>query len=62
MLLHIRSLSSYSFMRDNQLLPLPCTRTMRNYLSIIKLSSGFDKKCFDLFAKHLEPKTWFIDF
>lgn len=59
MLLHIRSPSSYSFMRENQLLPLPCTRTMRNYLSIIKSSCGFDKKFFDLFAKHLESKKDF---
>jgi len=59
MLLHIRSPSSYSFMRDNKLLSLPCTRTMRNYLSIIKSSCGFDKNFFELFAKHLELKKDF---
>ncbi|KAL4127413.1 hypothetical protein QTP88_011584 [Uroleucon formosanum] len=58
-LLHIRSPSSYSFMRDNQLLSLPCTRTMTNYLSIIKSSCGFDKNFFELFAKHLESKKDF---
>lgn len=43
MLLHIRSPSRYSFMCTNKLLPLPCIRSIRNYLSLIKTSGGFDK-------------------
>lgn len=43
MLLHIRSPSGYSFMRENKLLPLPCIRSIRNYLQLIKTSCGFDE-------------------
>lgn len=43
-------------MRNNKLLPLPCVRTIRNYLSLTKTSCGFDKQFFDMFAKHIESK------
>jgi len=56
MLLHIRSPSGYSFMRENKLLPLPCIRSIRNYLQLIKTSCGFDEQFLQLFAKHLEGK------
>lgn len=56
MLLHIRSPSVYSFMRENKLLPLLCIRSIRNYLQLIKTSCGFDEQFLQLFAKHLEGK------
>lgn len=56
MLLHIRSPSGYSFTRENKLFPLPCIRSIRNYLQLIKTSCGFDEQFLQLFAKHLEGK------
>ncbi|CAI6359121.1 unnamed protein product [Macrosiphum euphorbiae] len=48
-LLHIRSSSIYNFLRDQGILPLPCSRTIRNYLAMVKSDCGFDEKFFKLF-------------
>jgi len=57
MLLHIRSPAGYSFMQNNKLLPLPSVRRIREYLSMINTTYGFDKQFFDILKKHLETKT-----
>ncbi|GAB1859699.1 THAP-type domain-containing protein [Camponotus japonicus] len=48
MLMNIRFPAMYEFLRNNRIIPLPCTRTIRNYLSIIDSKCGFDKKFFEL--------------
>ncbi|CAN8014592.1 unnamed protein product, partial [Ixodes persulcatus] len=37
LLLHIRSPSGYSFLKDNEILPLPCVTTVRKYLSMVRM-------------------------
>jgi len=59
MLLHIRSPAGYAFLKNNQLLPLPCARTIRKYLAQIPTTCGFDKCFFELFKKHLSAKNNF---
>lgn len=59
LLLHIRSPSAYSFLRDNDVLPLPCVTTVRRYLSMIKVKCGFDKRFFAAFKKKLATKDTF---
>ncbi|CAI6375478.1 unnamed protein product [Macrosiphum euphorbiae] len=56
MFFHIRSLSGYAYLRNNNILPLPCTRTIRKYLSIINTSCGFDPKFFEIFKMNLSTK------
>lgn len=46
LLLHIRSPSGYSFLRDNEILPLPCVTTVRKYLSMLRVKCGFDTRFF----------------
>jgi len=48
MLLHIRSPAGFSFMQNNKLLPLPSARRIREYLSTINTTCGFDKQFFDI--------------
>ncbi|KAF0740072.1 Uncharacterized protein FWK35_00016710 [Aphis craccivora] len=48
MLLKIRSPSTYGFLREQGILPLPCPRTIRKYLSLLDISCGFDKNLFQL--------------
>lgn len=57
MLLHIRSPGGYNFMRNNNLLPLPCIRTIRHYLELLDVKCGFDKHFFELFKKYIEKKS-----
>lgn len=40
-------------MREQEFLPLPCKRTIRNYLSLIKTKCGFDEQFFLLLKKKL---------
>lgn len=42
MLMNIRSPGYYEFLRKNGILPLPYTRTIRGYFSIINAKCGFD--------------------
>lgn len=57
MLMNIRSAGYYEFLRKNNVLPLPCTRTIRNYFSLINSKCGFDEQFAKLFEKHLSFKT-----
>lgn len=51
LLLHIRSPSGYSFLRENDILPLPCISTVRKYLSLVRVKCGFDSSFFNAFKK-----------
>src|SRR5277367_2327148 len=53
LLLHIKSPSAYEFLRNNEVLPLPCTSTIRKYLGMVKTKCGFDEKFFEAFARKL---------
>lgn len=57
MLMNIRSPSNYEFIQKNNILPLPCTRTIRNYFSQINMEYGFDKQFGQLLKKHLDDKA-----
>lgn len=46
MLLHMRSPTGYKFIHDHGILPVPNVRTLRKYLSSIKVSCGFDANFF----------------
>ncbi|KAH7942060.1 hypothetical protein HPB49_020112 [Dermacentor silvarum] len=59
LLLHIRTPSGYRFMRDNNILPLPCVRTIRKYISIVGMKCGFDADFFAALKEKLEPKPNF---
>ncbi|XP_022162716.1 uncharacterized protein LOC111028395, partial [Myzus persicae] len=52
-LLKIRSSTTYRFLREQEVLPLPCPRTIRKYLSMINIQCGFDKKFFQILKKKL---------
>lgn len=51
LLLDIQSPSGYSFLRDNEILPLPCVTTVQKYLSVLRVKCGFDTRFFAAFKK-----------
>lgn len=57
LLLNIRSPSEYEFLRKNNILPLPCTKTIRSYFSLINIKCGFDEDFSKLIEKHFASKT-----
>lgn len=57
LLMNIRSPGYYEFLRKNDVLPLPCTRTIRRYLSVINMKCGFDEGFANLLEKHFDAKT-----
>ncbi|XP_029678707.1 uncharacterized protein LOC115244855 [Formica exsecta] len=57
MLMNIRSVGYYKFLRKNNILPLPCTRTIRSYFSLINAKCGFDEHFAKLLEKHFASKT-----
>lgn len=57
MVLHIRSPGGYNFIKNNNLLPLPCIRTIRRYLALIIMKCGFHKQFFELFKNHIGKKS-----
>ncbi|XP_050064415.1 uncharacterized protein LOC126553315 [Aphis gossypii] len=59
LLLQIRSPSGYKFLRDQNILPLPCTKTVRKYLLAIKIGCGFDANFFKLLEKKFSIKNQF---
>ncbi|KAH8027515.1 hypothetical protein HPB51_007065 [Rhipicephalus microplus] len=59
LLLHIRNSSTYAFLRNNDILPLPCVSTVRKYLSAIRVKCGFDASFFAAFKKKLLSKDTF---
>lgn len=50
LLLHIRSSATYAFLRNNDILPLPCVSTVRKYISMMGLKCGLDEKFSKAFA------------
>ena len=55
-LMNIRSPSYYEFLRKNEILPLPCSNTVRNYFSLMGSDCGFDKGFFEILGKHFKAK------
>ncbi|KAL4107529.1 hypothetical protein QTP88_017865 [Uroleucon formosanum] len=56
LLFNIRSPGAYRFLREQELMPLPCTSTVRKHLSIVKTDCGFDLRFFDLLKKRMFRK------
>jgi len=56
LLFHIRASGAYKFLRDQQLLPLPCITTIQKYISIVKTDCGFDEQFFELLKKRMSKK------
>ena len=56
MLMNIRSKGYYEFLRDNNIIPLPCTRTVRDYMTLIDNKCGFDQDFFKLLKKSYDKK------
>ncbi|KAE9522438.1 hypothetical protein AGLY_017163 [Aphis glycines] len=52
-LLKIRSSSTYGFLKNQDILPLPCQSTIYKYLSLIKTQCGFDEQFFQLLKKKI---------
>ncbi|XP_053597694.1 uncharacterized protein LOC103572487 [Microplitis demolitor] len=48
MLLHMKSPTTFRFIRDNNILPLSCPSTIRKQLSKIPISCGFDEAFFEV--------------
>ncbi|XP_024893968.1 uncharacterized protein LOC112468837 [Temnothorax curvispinosus] len=57
MLINIQSPRNYEFLRKNNILPFPCTRTIRSYFSLINAKCGFDEEFAKLLEKHFASKT-----
>ena len=57
MLMNIRSPTMYEFLRKTDVIPLPCTRTIRSYFSLIDTKCGFDNDFAKLLEKHFSLKT-----
>jgi len=57
LLFNIRSPGAYRFLREQELMPLPCTSTIRKHLSIVKTNCGFDLKFFDLLKRRMSTKN-----
>ncbi|XP_024940215.1 uncharacterized protein LOC107267238 [Cephus cinctus] len=57
MLMNIRSPGYYEFLRKNNVLPLPCTRTIRTYFSLIDSKCVFDVKFAEILKKQFATKS-----
>lgn len=57
LLLNIRGPAVYNFLLANEILPLPCARTIKRRLSAMKIECGFDAPFFDALKKILTTKT-----
>lgn len=56
LLFDMKSPAAYRLMRENKILPLPCTSTIWRYLSLIDTPCGFDSNFLQLFAESLAEK------
>ncbi|KAH7942568.1 hypothetical protein HPB49_025363 [Dermacentor silvarum] len=56
---HIGSPSSYRFLRESDILPLPCFRTVRKYIATVGMKCGFDLDFFAALKKKLDEKSCF---
>uniref|UniRef100_A0A2S2P2Y1 Transposable element P transposase-like RNase H domain-containing protein n=1 Tax=Schizaphis graminum TaxID=13262 RepID=A0A2S2P2Y1_SCHGA len=54
---YYRSSTTYNFLREQDILPLPCPRTIRWCLSLINIQCGFDKQFFQLLKKRVGVLT-----
>jgi len=52
-----RSPGVYKFLREQNLLPLPCVTTLRKHLLAVKIGCGFDEKFFKLLKKKFDVKN-----
>ncbi|CAI6368522.1 unnamed protein product [Macrosiphum euphorbiae] len=59
LLFHMRSPCGYNFVRNNDIMPLPCVRTIRRYLSSIDTQCGFDPKFLQMFSLYMAQKEEF---
>lgn len=59
LLLHIKSPTTYNFLRTNEILPLPSISTVRSYLSRVKLKCGLDEEFFEAFQRKMIQKNEF---
>lgn len=57
MLMNIRSRSYYEYLRRHQILPLPCSKTVRDWMSLVGNKCGFDENFFELLKKSFEIKN-----
>ena len=53
MLMNIRSQSYYEFLRKTNIIPLPCTKTIRDYVSLINRKCGYDENFFKVLKKEV---------
>ncbi|XP_033211785.1 uncharacterized protein LOC117169483 isoform X2 [Belonocnema kinseyi] len=58
-LMNIRSPSYYEFLRKNEILPLPCPKTVRDYFSLMASGCGFDENFFEILGKNFKNKDLF---
>lgn len=54
-----RSPSGYKFLREQNILPLPCINTIRKHLLAVEIGCGFDKNLFKLLTKRFATKNNF---
>lgn len=59
LLLHIKSTTTYRFLREQDILPLPSITTVKRYLSRVNLKCGLDNEFFEAFKIKMESKTEF---
>ena len=57
MLMNVRSPMYYEFLRKNNVLPLPCRKTVRNYFSRSDKEFDFNEKFAELLKKHFSAKN-----
>ena len=53
LILYIKSPKTYNFLRNKDILPLPCKSTIKKYLKNSNVGVGFDEEFFSLFEKKL---------
>lgn len=54
---YCRSPGGYSFLREQNILPLPCVTTLRKHLLAVKIGCGFDDDFFKLLKKKFITKS-----
>lgn len=54
LLFSIRSPGAYKYLRESQLLPLPSMKTVRQLLSSLKTTCGFDSEFLTLLGKKVQ--------
>ncbi|KAL4127531.1 hypothetical protein QTP88_011706 [Uroleucon formosanum] len=51
--------SGYTFLREQNILPLPCINTIKNHLLAVEIRCGFNKNLFELLTKRFSTKNNF---